>query len=156
MKAYILTIVALSALTGGCFYLAQGKKFEKHIQYLGTLVLLIALISPLPKLFSTELSDLLSFEDHTADINDGQYVNALKKESEQRLGKEFSALIARKCRLSEKDFTVRITLSYENKEFDIDMVSVTLNSFHAVTQRENIRKILEEYTENILFDESLT
>ncbi len=146
-------MIVLSAITGGCFYLAEGKKFEKHLKYLGTLVMIIALISPLPRLFSEGFSEFLSVNGVNLQISDETYAQALKKEAEKRLDEDFSSLIANKCELPKDTFTVHTVLTYENKQFDIGTVEIKLHTLAAVTKREEIRKIITEYTQNIVFVE---
>ena len=47
MKIYLLSLLFLSALSGGILYLSEGKRYEKHLKYLSLLLILTFTLAPL-------------------------------------------------------------------------------------------------------------
>ena len=83
MKAYVLALLFVSALCGGCIYLCEGRKYKKHVRFLSALLLMTVLFAPLPMILHEKLSlpDLL--RSSAIESGDEAYIEALKAESEK-------------------------------------------------------------------------
>ncbi len=155
MKIYLLSIMCLSALVGGCTYLTNGKKCEKYIRYLGMLVIFIALLAPLKNF----LEDGIHFENFSEQPGieiEGSYETAIINEAEKSLQTEFSALISNMCGLKEEEFSVSVTVTCFEKKLSVPFIEISMYSIGAVTKREKIRDLLGNYCETILFKEEFT
>ena len=155
MKTYVLTLLFVSALCGGCIYLCEGRKYEKHVRYLSTLLMLTVLVAPLPKIINEKLSlpDLLRSSE--IESGDAAYIEALQAESEKKLSEDLTALLKKKCSLDDRDLSLHATLVCRDKQFDLRSIEVRLLTLTAVYRRENLREILMEYCETIVFTEEL-
>ena len=149
-------MILLSAVVSGATYLSDGKKYEKHIKYLGALVLLSALILPLSTLLHASFSSLFSLDFPEASPDEALYGETLKKEAEKQLSENFMLLIKNRCGLAEHEFQVSALFSLKDKELELSEIKVTLKDLKAVYHREEMRKILSEYCQTLYFEEALT
>ena len=155
MKTYLLTMTFLSFLSGGMLYLAKGRRFEKHLRYLSSLILLLCLLSPLKSLLSSDLSAL--FEGITAPPASFQsgYGELLTRESARALEEELTAQIEKKTALGKDEFSVEIRLKLNGTELSVDEVVCRLFSVAAAAKREKIAAVLAQVGEDAVFIEEL-
>ena len=156
MKNYLFTLLFVSALTGGLVYLSTGSFYEKHLRYLATLLSLLALLSPLPALFSSLRTD--AFEEITISKElSSNYGTLLKNETEKRLNEELTHQIKERCALANEDFAIEFHLSLNEEEslLGLEGVTVHLYSLSSIAKREEIRQVLLSVCQTITFTEEI-
>lgn len=156
MKNYLLTLLFVSALTGGIVYLSTGSFYEKYVRYLATILSLLALLSPLPTFFSSFEGPSEPEISLPSDLP-SEYGELLKAQTEKRLNEELTLLIIDKCALSSNDFTLlcHISLNPEQSTLTLESISVTLHSLHAISKREALSKHLSDFSASLIFTEKL-
>ena len=151
MKNYLLTLLFVSAITGGLCYLSSGSFYEKQLRYLSMLLTLLALLSPLPTLFS-------SFDGTVPkmDLPSDQFASygaLLKEATEERINEQLSEEICRICNLKEEEFEVNCVLNLDEERslFSMEEIKITMFSLSAVAKREQIREIVSKVGGRCLF-----
>ena len=153
MKTYLLTLMAASFLSAGALYLASGKRFEKHIRYLASLLLLCTMLAPLPILAEKEIPSLLDLGNVPLENGSSGYEEAMVDAFSEAVRKEMTALIARKCHLETSEFEVSLEVSCTNDQLNVDAAHIVLKDLKALYQREKIRAELETLCDNVEFTE---
>lgn len=153
MKTYLLSLILASALSAGALYLSSGRKFEKHIKYLASLIVLCAMLAPLPSLANKELPSLFHLDGVTEVKDTALYDQAITEAFSKGVREEIVSLIARKCDLEESDFDVNVTVSCKDKKLNIDKVEILLKDLRSIVKREQMRTELEELCVNVEFIE---
>ena len=156
MKNYLLTLLFVSALTGGVVYLSTGSSYEKHLRYLSTLLILLALLSPLPSLFSS--FGAVSVPEVTDPaVLSSEYGSLLRDRTEQRLNDELTYRISSLCNLTKDDFSLscHIELDEEKAVLTLQSITVKLFTLDSTVQREEIRRELLAVCPVIYFQEEI-
>lgn len=155
MKVYVLTLVLLSLLSGGMLYLMKNSKYEKHLRYLCSLVLIVCLLLPLKSLLSFDVGTLIDGLTVDPQSVESGYTERLLKTAAQALEEELSAEIKNKTGLGDSDFSLFVTLAEKEKQISFSRLDCRLYSVLAVANREKIEKILSPYTDHPYFTEEL-
>ena len=146
-------MITASALSAGALYLSSGRKFEKHIKYLASLIVLCAMLAPLPALANKELPSLLHIDGVTAKQDPALYDQAITEAFSKGMHEEIVSLIARKCDLEENEFEVDVTVTCSDKKLNVDKIRILLRDLHAIVKREKIRTELSQLCNDIEFTE---
>ncbi len=155
MKIYLLSLLFLSALSGGILYLSEGKRYEKHLKYLSLLLILTLTLAPLGKLLHQSFSfSLETFPETSGDLS--AYRSNLVSETEKNLEQSLKEQILSKTGLEDADFSLDIEISAEEFTLSTKSVTCTLFSLSAVAKREHIRNILDALSAPIIFKEELS
>ena len=110
MKLYLLSVLFLSALSGGILYLSEGKRYEKHLKYLSLLLILTFTLAPLGKLLHQSFSfSLETFPETSGDLS--AYRSNLVSETKKNLEQSLKEQILSKTGLEDADFSLDIEIS---------------------------------------------
>jgi len=153
MKTYLLTLIVLSFLSGALLWLFSSSKYEKHLRYLCSLVLLICLAAPLKDIFSGNLSSLFPTFEQSSTVYASSYGARLRQVGAEALEKELTAAVASGADLDEQDFTLRAHIALDGTDLSLTSVEVTLHTVKAVAAREKIRSLLlRDLSEQIILN----
>lgn len=155
MKTYLLTILFVSVITGGLSYLSSGSSYEKQLRYLSMLLTLLALLTPLPALFSSYEATIPTLDLPAEQF--ASYATLLKEKTAERLNEQLSEEICRRCSLDKTEFSVNTVLSVDEEQslLSVEGIEITLHSLSAIVKREQIRKITSEVSDRCEFLEKI-
>ena len=144
MKTYLLTLIVLSFLSGALLWLFSSSKYEKHLRYLCSLVLLLCLAAPLKEVFAGNLASLFPTFEQSSEEYESGYGARLRQVGAEALEKELTAAVANGAGLETKDFTVKAHISLAETDLSLTSVEVLLHTVKAVASREKIRSLLTD------------
>ncbi len=155
MKNYLLTLLIVSLLTGGICFLSSGTSHEKHLRYLSMILTLLAMISPLPGLFSSfgqTDGPLITIPSELR----SEYGALLKTQTEERLNENIQNVCLKNFDLTKDDISVFCKMNLaQDGAFSLGEISVRLCSTKAVLKREELREYLITLCDTVLFYENL-
>ncbi len=143
---YLGEIILITAVSGLFYHVAPEGNMKKHLQFVISLCVLVALAVPmfsmvteLPGIFEQSFEEVKREEDVTNDQLTESLISVSKREIEAAIVSYISDVYG----ISPADISVRTVLDAENPEaIEIREIHVTLRG--AKTNTETIRRALDE------------
>lgn len=156
MKTYLLTILIVCACGGVILTLMKDARCEKHLCYLFSLTVLVCLISPVVKIAGEGLSFCLPETSGETAFSGDEFVLRLRRETERRLALDAADRIARTLALDEHDCACSFEVAVQGEVLSTRRVTCRLFTVKAILRREDLRKLLQNYCDEIRFTEERT